>query len=115
MAADRRYGLLMGTALLGGPLLVAGVVCASPAQADEASYLKDLHNSGIQDFKGGDPALLQVGYKLCQQMSYGAPPEQLVGLALQRSDGEEGPNGLTPAQANNLIAYTAQDLCPPTH
>ncbi len=114
MAAHRRYGLFMGTALLGGPLLVAGVVCASPAQADEASYLKDLHNSGIQDFNGGDAALLQVGYKLCQQMSYGASPEQLVALALQRSNGQEGPNGLTPDQANNLIAYTAQDLCPPT-
>ena len=112
MAAPRRYGRFVGTALAGGPLLVAGVICASPAPADEASYLNDLHNSGIHDFNGGDPALLQVGYKICQQLSYGAPPEQLVALALQRSDGKEGPNGLTPAQANNLIAYTAQDLCP---
>jgi hypothetical protein len=112
MAGQRRYGRFVGTALLGGPLLIAGVICATPAQADEASYLTDLHNSGIQDFKGGDPALLQVGYKLCQQISYGAPPEQLVALALQRSDGQEGPNGLTPAMANNLIAYTVQDLCP---
>jgi len=81
-----------------------------PAHADEASYLNDLHNSGIRDFNGGDPALLQVGYKLCQQMSYGAPPEQLVALALQRSDGKEGPMG-SPDMANNLIAYTSADLC----
>jgi Protein of unknown function (DUF732) len=115
MAAHRRYGRFVGTTLVGGPLLVAGVICASPAQADEASYLNDLHNSGIRDLNGGDPAMLQIGYKLCQQMSYGAPPEQLVALALQRSDGQEGPNGLTPVMANNLIAYTAQDLCPPAH
>ena len=115
MAAPRRYGRFVGTALAAGPLLAAGVIWASPAQADEASYLNDLHNSGIRDFKGGDPALLQVGYKICQQLSYGAPPEQLVALALQRSDGEEGPNGLTPDQANNLIAYTSADLCPPAH
>jgi len=74
MAAQRRKGRFMGTALAGGPLLVAGIVWASPAHADEASYLNDLHNSGIRDFNGGDPALLQVGYKLCQQMSYGALP-----------------------------------------
>ena len=115
MAAQRRKGRFMGTALAGGPLLVAGIVWASPAHADEASYLNDLHNSGIRDFNGGDPALLQVGYKLCQQMSYGAPPEQLVALALQRSDGKEGPNGLTPDMANNLVAYSSADLCPPAH
>jgi len=112
MAAQRRYGRFVGTALAAGPLLAAGVIWASPAQADEASYLNDLHNSGIHDLNGGDPALLQVGYKLCQQMQWGASPEQLVALALQRSDGQEGPNGLTPDMANNLIAYTAQDLCP---
>ncbi len=115
MAAYKRYGRFAGTALFGGPLLVAGVICAGPAQADDTSYLNDLHNSGIHDFNGGDQALLLVGYKLCQQMSWGAPPEQLVALALQRSDGKEGPNGLTPAQANNLIAYSASDLCPPAH
>src|SRR5271156_3525315 len=47
MAAQRRHGRFVGTALVSGPLLVAGAVWASPAQADETSYLNDLHNSGI--------------------------------------------------------------------
>jgi hypothetical protein len=48
--------------------MVAGVVWASPAQADAASYLNDMHNVGIQDFDGGDAALLQVGHKLCNEI-----------------------------------------------
>ena len=54
MAAPRRCRRFMGLALTSGPLLVAGVVWASPAQADAASYLNDMHNVGIQDFDGGD-------------------------------------------------------------
>jgi hypothetical protein len=102
----------VGAALTGGPILVAGVVWASPAQADETTFLNDLHNAGIHDFEGGDTALLQVGYKLCQQLSYGASPGQLQALALQRSDANQGTNGLTPEKANDVVNYTLADLCP---
>jgi hypothetical protein len=68
----------MGLALTSGPLLVAGVVWASPAQADAASYLNDMHNVGIQDFDGGDAALLQVGHKLCNEIWDGDPPAELA-------------------------------------
>jgi uncharacterized protein DUF732 len=112
MAAQRRYGRIMRLALLSGPLLVAGATWASPAEADAASYLSDLHNAGIHDVDGGDPALLQIGGKLCTQVSYGVSPAELQALALQRSDARLGAGGLTAAQANELVNYALADLCP---
>jgi hypothetical protein len=112
MAAQKRYGQFMGSALASGLFLVAGIVFAGPAQADPASYLDDLHNAGIRDVAGGDPALLQTGSRLCTQLGYGVPPEQLRNLALQTSDTDLGPNGLTVQQADALINYARVDLCP---
>ncbi len=112
MAAKRLYGQFMGTALVGGPLLVAGVIWATPAQADATAFLKDLHNAGIHAVAGGDTALLQMGANVCQQLSWGAPPEQLAALALQRSDNSQGAGGITPQQADEIVDYAARDLCP---
>jgi Protein of unknown function (DUF732) len=111
MAAPRRYRRFMGLALTSGPLLVAGVVWASPAHADAASYLDDMHNAGIHDV-GGDAALLQMGQKLCKETWYGYPPDGLAAMALQRSDTIRGAHGLTPQQANELVYYAKADLCP---
>jgi Protein of unknown function (DUF732) len=112
MAVQRRNGRFMRLAVVSGPLLVAGVAWASPAQADAASYLNDLHNVGIHDVDGGDPALLQVGQKLCTQVSYGVSPAQLKTMALQRSDARLGASGLTSDQANELVNDAVADLCP---
>ena len=112
MAAQRRYGRFMGSAMISGPLLVVGVAWASPAQADAASYLNDVHSAKIHDVDGGDPALLQVGRKLCDQVLYGASPDELKALALQRSDIDLGAGGLTPQQANDVVNYAIADLCP---
>ena len=57
MAAPRRYGRFFGLTAITGPLLIAGVAWASPAGADAASCLKDLHNAGVKDFAGGDDGL----------------------------------------------------------
>jgi hypothetical protein len=111
MAAQRRSRRFIGLALTSGPLLVAGVVWASPAQADAGSYLNDLHNVGIHDV-GGDAALLQVGQKLCDQTWYGYPPDELADVAMHRSDTVRGAHGLTPRQANELVYYAKADLCP---
>ena len=98
MVAQRRYRRFMGLALTSGPLLVAGIVWASPAQADAgaqadaASYLNDLHNVGIHDFNG-DATLLQVGQKLCDETWYGYPPDELADMVLQRSDTVRGAQG----------------------
>lgn len=110
MAARRRP--FLGLAAVSGTLLVAAVAWAGPARADAATYLNHLHNVGIHDVDGGDAALLQVGQKLCNQITYGASPAELVGIALQRSDDTLGANGLTPDQANDLIGYAVADLCP---
>jgi hypothetical protein len=112
MAAQRRSGRFVSLAAITGPLVVAGVIWAGPAQADAISFLNDMHSAGIQDFGGGDAALLLAGQRICQQISYGAPPAQLQGLALQRSDTDLGPNGLTPQQADLLVNYAIADLCP---
>ncbi len=119
MALERRFRRFMGLALASGPLLVAGVVWASPAQADAASYLNDghnylneMHHVGIQDFDGGDAALLQVGQGLCNAIWDGEPPGELAAASLQRSDTVRGADGLTPQQANELVYYAKADLCP---
>ena len=112
MAAPRRSGRFIGLTAITGPLLIAGVAWASPAQADAASYLNHLHEFGIRDFGGGDAALLQTGQRLCPQLSYGVTAQQLIGMALQKSDTDLGPNGLTPQQANALVGYAIADLCP---
>jgi hypothetical protein len=97
MAAQRRDGRLMGVAVIAGPLLLAGVAWAGPAQADTTPYLNDLHNVGIGDDRGGDAALLQMGQKVCVEAGYGASTGQLVALALQRSDTDQGARGLNPS------------------
>ena len=112
MAAQRRCRRFMGLALTSGPLLVAGVVLASPAQADAASYLNDVHHVGIHDFDGGDAALLQVGRELCGEIWYGDSPGELAAMAKKRSDTVRGADGLTPQQANELVYYVKADLCP---
>jgi hypothetical protein len=112
MAAQKLHRRFMSTALIGGPLLAGGIAWATPAQADEASYLNDLHNAGIHAESGGDAALLQTGWKICQQIGYGTPLTELRNLALQRSDGTEGSNGLTVPQANDLVDFALFDLCP---
>ena len=103
MAAQWLSGRFIRTALVGGPLLVAGVVCASPAHADEASYLTHLHNIGL-DY--GDGAMLRDGRVICQQVSWGAPPSEMQSLTLTQN------HGLSPRQADAIVDYALADLCP---
>ncbi|HTX95978.1 MAG TPA: DUF732 domain-containing protein [Mycobacterium sp.] len=112
MAMQSLYRPFTDAALVGGPLLIAAVVWASPAHADAHAFLNDLHKAGIHAVTGGDPALLQMGANLCQQLSWGAPPGQLEALALQRSNSRQGPGGITPAQADDVVDYALRDLCP---
>ncbi len=113
MAAQRRYGRFMGTALVGGPLLVVGLVWAGPAQADETAFLDHLHNAGVHAVNGGgDAELLQMGQDICTQLAYGASPQQLEALAVQRSDSSQGAGGIDPQQAKDIVGYALVDLCP---
>lgn len=105
-----RYGL--GFALIGSQILIAGAVWAGPARADADSFLAHLHAAGIHDVDGGDAALLEVGQKICNQLWYGASPEELEALALQRSDTRLGGQGLNTAQADALVGFAQADLCP---
>lgn len=111
MAPLRLTTGFVGSALLGGPP-AAALVWAGPAQADAAGFLNDMHRDGVHAVTGGDDALLQAGLNVCQQISWGAPPAQLEGLALQRSDDRQGSGGLTPQQAVDVVNYAMRDLCP---
>lgn len=112
MAVRRPHGRLMGTALAAGPLLVTGVIWAAPARADQTAFLNDLHNAGIHAVNGGDDALLQMGADLCQQLSWGASPQQLEQLAIQRSDADQGRGGINGRQAADVVIFALRDLCP---
>ncbi|MEB4208410.1 DUF732 domain-containing protein [Mycobacterium sp. 94-17] len=112
MAAGRRFCRFAGAALAGGPLMLAAVVCAWPALADQGAFLDDLHTAGIHAVNGGDPELLQMGADLCQQLSWGASPQQLEGLALQRSDADQGTGGINGRQAADVVIFAQRDLCP---
>lgn len=112
MAAQRPWGRFMGATLVGGPLLAAGIGWASPAGADQTSFLNDLHNAGIHAVNGGDEALLQMGADLCQQLSWGASPQQLENLAIQRSDADQGTGGINGRQAADVVIFAMRDLCP---
>jgi Protein of unknown function (DUF732) len=112
MAAVRLCGRIIGAALAGGPLLLAGAGWAAPARADQASFLNDLHSAGIHAVNGGDPELLQMGADLCQQLSWGASPQQLEGLAVQRSDADQGTGGINGRQAADVVIFALRDLCP---
>lgn len=71
-----------------------------------------MHKDGIHAVTGGDAALLEAGLNICQQISWGAPPAQLEGLALQRSDERQGSGGLSPQQAGDIVVFAMRDLCP---
>ncbi|BBZ73143.1 hypothetical protein MPRS_42360 [Mycobacterium paraseoulense] len=102
----------MSTALAGGPLLAAGVMWADPVRADAATFVSDLHKDGVRAVSGGDAALVQMGLSVCQQLAWGAPPSQLEGLAVQRSDSRQGTGGITPRQADDVVIDAVRDLCP---
>ncbi|MEV3904703.1 DUF732 domain-containing protein [Mycobacterium sp. NPDC050551] len=48
---------------------------ASPAHADEGSYLGDLANN---DFTGPTDAALEMGYQICSDVQHGVPQETTV-------------------------------------
>jgi hypothetical protein len=87
---------------------LVGVVCASPAHADVASYLTHLHNIGVQGLDGGDAALVQDGRIICRQLSWGVPPQQMQSVTLTKGQ----PFGLSPLQAAAVVDYALVDLCP---
>ena len=89
-----------------------GIAWATPAQADEAAFINDLHGAGIHAINGGDEALLQMGTDLCQQLSWGASPQQLENLAVQRSDADQGTGGINGRQAADVVIFAFRDLCP---
>lgn len=112
MTQRRLYGRFIKTALVSVPMLAAGVALAGPAQADATTFVNDLHRNGIHAVTGGDEALVQMGLNVCQQLSWGAPPTQIEGLALQRSDSRQGAGGITPQQADDVVIDAVRDLCP---
>ena len=95
-----------------GDRLFAQLIHRGPAQADATTFVNDLRKNGIHAVSGGDAALVQMGVNVCQQPSWGAPPSQLEGLALQRSDSRQGAGGITSQQADDVLIDAVRDLRP---
>ena len=111
MAAERLSGRLIRAALVGVPLLIAGVVCAGPARR------RGFLSHPLAQHRHPGPRWRRPGagadrLEDLEQLTWGAPPQQLQSLALQSSVQDLGPRGLTPRQADALIDYALVDLCP---
>jgi len=113
MAARRLAVHCVGTAAVGVPLLVAGLVLASPVHADAQSYVNDMHNAGITS-AGGDSDLLQTGRTVCDLIASGVTPTDVAAQILNNSDSHEGSGGINPEQANDIVNFAMSDLCPNT-
>jgi len=113
MAARRLSGQCTGAVVLGVPLLVAGLVWASPVHADATSYVNDMHNAGITS-AGGDSDLLQTGRTVCDLIASGVTPTDVAAQILNNSDSHEGSGGISPEQANDIVNFAMSDLCPTT-
>lgn len=76
-------------------LVVAGIACAatvqilnaSPAQADESSYLNELSDAG---FYGPIPHWLMLGYTVCSMSSAGATIGQETDMVYRNTNASVG-------------------------
>jgi len=110
MARQRLYGRL-GAAVVGVPVLVAGVALAAPAYADEATYVNDMHNAGIAS-ADGDSGLLSTGKQVCDLIHSGTSPADVKAKLVYNSNSSQGSSGITADQANAIVNYAMVDLCP---
>jgi len=111
MALQRISGRFMGVAVVGVPLLAAGLVWAIPARADEAAYITDMHNAGVASSKG-DSDLLQTGWQVCSMLTSGTSPDDVKARLFYNSDSSQGSGGITSDQANAIVNSAMTDLCP---
>lgn len=87
-----------------GLLLLPGLSCAPPAQADEWGYLYAIHSAGMTLL--GDIRMLRIGEAVCADFADGSTVLE-IGAALT------GPGSpFTVLQAGQIIYASVDQLCP---
>lgn len=92
-------------------ITMAAIGLASPAHADETTYLNDMHDAGISS-EGGDSDLLAGGWAICRALAAGASRQEIAAEMVYDSDKYEGVNGINPKDADQAVVYANDDLCP---
>jgi hypothetical protein len=106
---------VIGAALTAGALLTGGVTTATPAHADQTTYLNHVRGGVGTTPTRLDPTLLREGRAVCAWIKEGIPPEKLERLARQdlaQKDGCFLQCADTPAAAATIVEYARVDLCP---
>lgn len=83
--------------------LAVGLATASPALADEESYLTDLANN---DFTGDVDVALQMGYEICTDVQHGVPQATTV-----KAIYENTADNVTADDANYIYEAAVIHLC----
>lgn len=100
---------VLGAALLASALALTGIATAGPARADTQSYLKKLHDAGINTPRG-ELDVLEGGWEACELFAKGFPPDKVMQQALYNS-GRSPHYGLTPEQADTVLHLALTELC----
>lgn len=90
-------------------LMFSGFVGIPVARADANSYLRKLHDAGINTPRG-EYELKEWGWEVCALRTRGKPPRQWVEQAVYQS-AQHPPYGLTEEQANTIVDTAVSELC----
>ncbi|WP_165692713.1 DUF732 domain-containing protein [Mycolicibacterium fortuitum] len=92
-----------------GLSVLAGAVSIPTAGADADSFLRKLHDAGINTPRG-DFELKEWGYEVCSLRTRGKPPRQWVEQTVYNSS-RKPQYGLTEQQANIIVDLAVAELC----
>lgn len=109
MWRNRRRPLVTGIASGIGLSVVAGTFGIAAAGADAGSYIKKLHDAGINAPRG-DYELKEWGSEVCDLRDRGKPPRQWVEQTVYNSS-LKPLYGLSERQANFIVDTAVGELC----
>lgn len=106
---NRHRSLLIGIASGVGLSMLAGTVGIAEAGADVGSYIKKLHDAGINTPRG-EYELKEWGFEVCQLRARGKPPRQWVEQTVYNSS-LKPLYRLSQEQANFIVDTAVTELC----
>jgi hypothetical protein len=106
---DMRLTYKLSAAVVGAAVVT--LVGTPAAKADPSTFIDDVRGAGL-DADGGNPELLKVGRGICRMLSEGQTRSDIAAGLTYGSDKNQGNGGITPKQADSLILYANDDLCP---
>lgn len=92
-----------------GLSVLAGSLGIAAAGADASSFIRSLHDAGI-DSPRGDFELKEWGHEVCSLRARGKPPRQWVEQTVYNSS-LKPQYGLTEQQANMFVDIAVVELC----